>query len=236
MNPADGITSLSGSSERLIWSRRLGRIRITVFPALSTSHQDALFLSSYDPVRLLTCPGLRLFWHGWRSDTVVNFLPPPQPQRPPGTQSALLFTECFLEVAYECSEEGQRDLCFTIYSKPPTNRPTLTMLFRSSATTVALALTIASLSGSGAAVFCAVCPPTIFYQGLTRTLTLTKYTASAGTVQCNYDTPAIPGKSPGCLYRNLDGQVTFTNTGATLSSLPGACPNPATVITKTTSC
>ncbi|KAJ7124437.1 hypothetical protein C8R44DRAFT_875473 [Mycena epipterygia] len=96
-------------------------------------------------------------------------------------------------------------------------------------TTLALALTF---SAGAAAVSCGVCSPTIVYAGLTRNLTLSREEGS-NTVQCNYDTPAISGFSPGCLYRNVDGVVTFTNTGPTLTSLPGACPNPIKLVTKT---
>ncbi|KAF9461622.1 hypothetical protein BDZ94DRAFT_1263293 [Collybia nuda] len=101
------------------------------------------------------------------------------------------------------------------------------MLFRSVS-----AISLLALVSGTAAVNCGVCAPTIFFQGQTRTLTLTRQ-GSGNQVQCNYDSPAIPGFSPGCLYRNVDGQITFTNTGATLTSLPGACPNPITLVSKT---
>ncbi|KAJ7499927.1 hypothetical protein FB451DRAFT_1358937 [Mycena latifolia] len=90
------------------------------------------------------------------------------------------------------------------------------------ATTVALALI--AFSARAGAVTCGVCSSTIFFQGLTRTLTL-QWEDENNTVQCNYDTPAIPNMSPGCLYRNVDGLLLFTNTGPTLTSLPGACPS-----------
>ncbi|KAJ7499923.1 hypothetical protein FB451DRAFT_47497 [Mycena latifolia] len=98
----------------------------------------------------------------------------------------------------------------------------------------ALALAVVSFSAGTAAINCGVCNSTIFYSGLTRTLTLMRE-EGGNTVQCNYDTPAISGFSPGCLYRNVDGVLTFTNTGATLTSLPGACPSVIPLITKTTS-
>ncbi|KAJ6579677.1 hypothetical protein DFH09DRAFT_1147240 [Mycena vulgaris] len=115
-------------------------------------------------------------------------------------------------------------------------------------TSLAIALTVVSFSGGAAAVSCGVCSPTIFYSGLTRNLTLTREEGS-NTVQCNYDTPPISGFSPGCLYRvpfvnssnmetiftspqNVDGALIFTNTGPTLTSLPGACPS-ITLVTKT---
>ncbi|KAJ7676156.1 hypothetical protein B0H17DRAFT_128565 [Mycena rosella] len=98
--------------------------------------------------------------------------------------------------------------------------------------TAALAFVVVSFTASTAAVSCGVCAPTIFYSGLNRTLTLMREEGS-NTVQCNYDTPAIAGFSPGCLYRvNVDGVLTFTNTGPTLTSLPGACPS-IQLVTKT---
>ncbi|GLB40981.1 hypothetical protein LshimejAT787_0901960 [Lyophyllum shimeji] len=76
---------------------------------------------------------------------------------------------------------------------------------------LALALSVAAFCGSAAAVNCAVCPSSIFYAGLTRTLTNTL--KSTGTLQCNYDSPPISGFSPYCLYSNLDGALVLTNTG-----------------------
>ncbi|KAJ7848926.1 hypothetical protein B0H14DRAFT_3867046 [Mycena olivaceomarginata] len=96
----------------------------------------------------------------------------------------------------------------------------------------AAALALISFSTGAAAVSCGVCAPTIVYAGLNRTLTLQREEGS-NTVQCNYDTPAISGFSPGCLYRNVDGVVIFTNTGPTLTSLPGACPATIPRVTKT---
>ncbi|KAJ7799681.1 hypothetical protein B0H14DRAFT_2902431 [Mycena olivaceomarginata] len=84
----------------------------------------------------------------------------------------------------------------------------------------AAALALISFSTGAAAVSCGVCAPTIREEG-------------SNTVQCNYDTPAISGFSPGCLYRNVDGVVIFTNTGPTLTSLPGACPATIPRVTKT---
>ncbi|KAJ7828386.1 hypothetical protein B0H14DRAFT_2812258, partial [Mycena olivaceomarginata] len=69
----------------------------------------------------------------------------------------------------------------------------------------AAALALISFSTGAAAVSCGVCAPTIVYAGLNRTLTLQREEGS-NTVQCNYDTPAISGFSPGCLYRNVDGR------------------------------
>ncbi|KAJ7166102.1 hypothetical protein C8R46DRAFT_1097082, partial [Mycena filopes] len=96
-----------------------------------------------------------------------------------------------------------------------------------------VALTVIAFSSNAAAVTCGVCSPSIFFKGLTRTLTL-QWEEGSNTVQCNYDTPPISGMSPACLYRNVDGAVIFTNTGATLTSLPGACP--AIQLVQKTSC
>ncbi|KAF7331049.1 hypothetical protein MVEN_02445200 [Mycena venus] len=97
---------------------------------------------------------------------------------------------------------------------------------------LALALVAVSFSSSAAAVSCGVCAPSIFYQGLTRTLT-TQMEDTGNTVQCNYDTPPISGKNPACLYRNVDGVLTFTNTGVLLTDLPGACSSTIPVVQKT---
>ncbi|KAJ7226625.1 hypothetical protein B0H12DRAFT_240620 [Mycena haematopus] len=97
---------------------------------------------------------------------------------------------------------------------------------------LALALIAVSFSSSAAAVSCGVCPTSIFYQGLTRTLTLAMQD-TGNAVQCNFDTPAIAGKNPACVYRNVDGVLTITNTGPTIGSLPGACPTTVAVVQKT---
>ncbi|KAF8173813.1 hypothetical protein K438DRAFT_1850072 [Mycena galopus ATCC 62051] len=97
---------------------------------------------------------------------------------------------------------------------------------------LALAFIAVSFSSSAAAVSCGVCAPSIFYQGLTRTLTLAMQD-TGNAVQCNYDTPAIAGKNPACLYQNVNGVLTFTNTGASLTSLPGACLATIPVVQKT---
>ncbi|KAJ7661389.1 hypothetical protein DFH06DRAFT_1192192 [Mycena polygramma] len=96
---------------------------------------------------------------------------------------------------------------------------------------LSLAFALVAFPTGALAVNCGVCSPTIVYAGLTRKLTLQRY-EEYNTVQCNYDTPPIAGKSPGCLYRNIDGVLTFTNTGATLQSLPGACPSPIQVVSE----
>ncbi|KAG5723013.1 hypothetical protein E4T56_gene8804 [Termitomyces sp. T112] len=92
----------------------------------------------------------------------------------------------------------------------------------------AVILYIALLTGQVVAITCAVCPSSIVYAGLTRRLTLTRYSSSLGTVQCNFDSPPISGFSPYCIYRNVDGSLYFTNTG-------GACPASTTLVTETTS-
>ncbi|KAJ7123196.1 hypothetical protein C8R44DRAFT_785522 [Mycena epipterygia] len=92
-------------------------------------------------------------------------------------------------------------------------------MFSRLTSTLALALTLISLSSGAAAVSCGVCAPTIFFEGLTRTLTNTRQDTD-NTFQCTYATPAISGLAPACVYRNIDGGLTFTNTGS-----PGACPS-----------
>ncbi|KAJ7661380.1 hypothetical protein DFH06DRAFT_1467056 [Mycena polygramma] len=98
--------------------------------------------------------------------------------------------------------------------------------------TTAVTLALLSFSAGAAAANCGVCSPTIVYAGLTRTLTLQREEGS-NTVQCNYDTPPISGFSPACLYQNVNGVLIFTNTGPTLTSLPGACPSVIPLVTKT---
>ncbi|KAJ7911120.1 hypothetical protein B0H13DRAFT_2328719 [Mycena leptocephala] len=93
-------------------------------------------------------------------------------------------------------------------------------------TALALAFAFVSFSSSAAAVTCAVCPSTIFYQGQTRTLTTTRED-TGNTIQCSFNTPAISGFSPACLYGNVNGALTFTNTS------PNACPGTATLVSKT---
>ncbi|KAJ7476833.1 hypothetical protein B0H11DRAFT_2234805 [Mycena galericulata] len=67
--------------------------------------------------------------------------------------------------------------------------------------TTAVAVALVYFSASAAAVVtCGVCAPTIFYDGLTRSLTLMRE-EEQNTVQCNYDVPPIQNKSPACLYR-----------------------------------
>ncbi|KAJ4467076.1 hypothetical protein J3R30DRAFT_3741541 [Lentinula aciculospora] len=78
------------------------------------------------------------------------------------------------------------------------------------------------------ATICAVCSKTIAYAGLTRTLTLAKEEES-NTLQCNYDTPAIAGFNPACLYANIGGDLIFSNAGS-------ACPNPASTVVQSATC
>ncbi|KAJ7740639.1 hypothetical protein B0H16DRAFT_1464862 [Mycena metata] len=94
---------------------------------------------------------------------------------------------------------------------------------------LALALVAISFSSSAAAVSCAVCGPSIFFEGLTRTLTSTRQD-SGNAAQCNYDTPPIAGIAPACVYPNVNGQLTVTNAGSACPlSVPvvqeAACPN-----------
>ncbi|KAJ7886180.1 hypothetical protein B0H14DRAFT_3431391 [Mycena olivaceomarginata] len=94
-----------------------------------------------------------------------------------------------------------------------------------------LALIAVSFSSSAAAVSCGVCAGSIFYQGLTRTLTVASQD-TGNAVQCNYDTPPISGKNPNCVYTNVGGVLTITNTGAFIGDLPGACPTSIPVVQK----
>ncbi|CAK5276192.1 unnamed protein product [Mycena citricolor] len=91
---------------------------------------------------------------------------------------------------------------------------------------LAVALTYSS---AAAAISCGVCAPTIVYAGVTRKLTLSREEGAGNIdVQCNYDSPPIPNFSPGCLYRNVDGVLIFTNAG-------NACPSVIPTVSKTTS-
>ncbi|KAK7676848.1 hypothetical protein QCA50_011497 [Cerrena zonata] len=95
----------------------------------------------------------------------------------------------------------------------------------SSATIVTLI--VIAVSGNtfarSTALTCAVCPPTIFFEGQTRFLTLAKEEES-NTLMCDDDRPMIRGLNPFCLYANL-GSLIFTNTG-------GACPGTPTLETQ----
>ncbi|KAJ7136081.1 hypothetical protein C8R44DRAFT_869765 [Mycena epipterygia] len=82
-----------------------------------------------------------------------------------------------------------------------------------------LALTLISLSSGAAAVSCGVCAPTIFLEGLTRTLTNTRQ-GSGNTFQCTYAAPPISGLVPVCVYWNNNGTFTFTNTGSSGTCTP----------------
>ncbi|KAJ6544247.1 hypothetical protein B0H19DRAFT_1380546 [Mycena capillaripes] len=100
------------------------------------------------------------------------------------------------------------------------------------ASAFAFVLITVSFSSSATAVSCGVCASSIFFQGQTRTLTVTLQD-SGNAVQCDYLNPPISGLAPTCTYRNVDGVLTFTNTGPTLFSLPGACPSTIPLIQKT---
>ncbi|KIK62744.1 hypothetical protein GYMLUDRAFT_260008 [Collybiopsis luxurians FD-317 M1] len=83
---------------------------------------------------------------------------------------------------------------------------------------LAVFVSLAAACISAQAITCVVCPPTIVYAGVTRTLTLAKED-TGNTIQCSYDTPAISGFSPYCYYSNVNGGLILSNTG-------GSCPNP----------
>ncbi|KAJ6545193.1 hypothetical protein B0H19DRAFT_1167118 [Mycena capillaripes] len=93
--------------------------------------------------------------------------------------------------------------------------------------TIALAAALVSLSTGAAAVLtnCAVCPPTLFYQGLTRTLTVPT-AGGENVVDCRYVSPEDPNFAATCSYREADGHLTSTNT------VGGACTNPVSVVLK----
>ncbi|KAI0344138.1 hypothetical protein BDW22DRAFT_1133000 [Trametopsis cervina] len=99
------------------------------------------------------------------------------------------------------------------------------MLCKPLTLTVALALA-ATYATAAPAIVCAVCPSTIFFSGQTRKLTLSR--EESGDLQCNYDTPAISGFSPTCLYANNGGILLETNAGT-------ACPSVAATKTETSS-
>ncbi|KAJ7618599.1 hypothetical protein FB45DRAFT_932003 [Roridomyces roridus] len=94
------------------------------------------------------------------------------------------------------------------------------------ATIVAFALSL--VSGTNALVNCGVCAKSIVYAGQTRTLSLGETENPGNYLQCNYDTPAIQGFNPYCVYQNVNGAFVFTNTG----SGTGACPS-ITLLQKT---
>ncbi|KAF8902891.1 hypothetical protein CPB84DRAFT_816935 [Gymnopilus junonius] len=63
----------------------------------------------------------------------------------------------------------------------------------------AIGLAVSAFSTGAAAITCAVCPSSIVFEGLTRTLTTTRED-TGNTIQCAYNTPATSGFSPACLY------------------------------------
>ncbi|KAJ7174447.1 hypothetical protein C8R46DRAFT_1080933, partial [Mycena filopes] len=87
-------------------------------------------------------------------------------------------------------------------------------------TALALAFVVISFSSSTVAVSCGVCGPSIFFQGLTRTLTSTRQDTGNAVY---YDTPPISGIAPACVYSNVNGGLLVTNAG-------GACPSTVVVV------
>ncbi|KAJ8093967.1 hypothetical protein PM082_009851 [Marasmius tenuissimus] len=108
--------------------------------------------------------------------------------------------------------------------KPPSKFSINTTRFTLAAVLATVAISLAGASPTPEldkrAKICARCTDTIVYAGLTRTRTLIRQSSvsTLNTVQCNYDSPAISGFSPYCVYNNLNGSLFATNTG-------GACPS-----------
>ncbi|KAJ7264572.1 hypothetical protein C8J57DRAFT_1718486 [Mycena rebaudengoi] len=96
--------------------------------------------------------------------------------------------------------------------------------------TIALAVALVSLSTGAEAVLtnCAVCPPSLFYQGLTRTLILPS-PGGENVVDCRYMSTQDPNFVATCSYREADGHLTSTNT---VGGPSGACQNPVAVVQK----
>ncbi|KAJ7465724.1 hypothetical protein FB451DRAFT_1561437 [Mycena latifolia] len=92
--------------------------------------------------------------------------------------------------------------------------------------TTALAVALVSLStGTGAVLTnCAVCSPTLFYQGITWTLLVSP--GGENAVDCHYFSPLEPNSQPTCSYREIDGHLSATNTPR------GTCPDPVPVVKK----
>ncbi|KAJ7132601.1 hypothetical protein C8R44DRAFT_871529 [Mycena epipterygia] len=95
--------------------------------------------------------------------------------------------------------------------------------------TIALAAALVSLSTGAGAVLtnCAVCPPSLFYQGLTRTLVTP--VGGENVVDCRYVSSQDPNFAATCEYREQDGHLTSTNT---VGGPNGACQNPVSVVQK----
>ncbi|KAJ7499914.1 hypothetical protein FB451DRAFT_1206970 [Mycena latifolia] len=87
----------------------------------------------------------------------------------------------------------------------------------------AVGLALVSFSASAAAVTCGECSPTMFFDNFNRTLVLQRV-EEGNAVQCDYSSQGLTNVIPYCLYRNIDGVLLITNTGPTITSLPGACP------------
>ncbi|KAJ7761791.1 hypothetical protein B0H16DRAFT_1455989 [Mycena metata] len=94
---------------------------------------------------------------------------------------------------------------------------------------VAVAVALVSFStGTGAVLTnCAVCPPSLFYQGITWTLLASP--GGENVVDCHYSSPLDPNSRPTCSYREADGHLQSTNT---VGGPNGACPNPVAVVLK----
>ncbi|KAJ7912734.1 hypothetical protein B0H13DRAFT_2327081 [Mycena leptocephala] len=100
-------------------------------------------------------------------------------------------------------------------------------MFSRLTTALALALALVSFSTPATAASpCGVCSPFMFFSGVNRTLTLQRE-EEMNTVQCDYSGGNLPSPIviPYCLYANINGAVLVTNTGPTLTSVPGACPS-----------
>ncbi|KAJ7851335.1 hypothetical protein B0H13DRAFT_1905261 [Mycena leptocephala] len=97
-------------------------------------------------------------------------------------------------------------------------------MFSRLTTALALALALVSFSTPATAASpCGVCSPFMFFSGVNRTLTLQRE-EEMNTVQCDYSGGNLPSPIviPYCLYANINGAVLVTNTGPTLTSVPGA--------------
>ncbi|CAK5276000.1 unnamed protein product [Mycena citricolor] len=103
--------------------------------------------------------------------------------------------------------------------------PSLTSAVLTMFAHLAAILSLALMFASGvSAVPCAVCPSSIVFRGVVRTLTTVRQD-SGNTVQCSFNTPPIAGFSPACVFTNSFGTLTFDNTG-------GSCPSTTTLTTK----
>ncbi|KAJ7683856.1 hypothetical protein B0H17DRAFT_1204843 [Mycena rosella] len=89
----------------------------------------------------------------------------------------------------------------------------------------AIALALVSFSTGAAAATCVICSPTIFFDNVNRTLVLQREEES-NTVMPSYSSQNLPTSVPTAFTAtsNIDGILLTTNTGATITSLPEACP------------